>query len=128
MNWYLKPRKIEQNGKIYELLGIKTFVKFTPTEILARIQKKKKRRVFKSKKGLIKYFRDTLIGELAHVASLCILLIGSIVFVVKEFYFEAIILCIINVIINLYPIFLMRYNRIRIASVLKKSIPDLYQK
>lgn len=121
MEWYFRPYKVEKNGLIYDKLGIKTFLKLTPFEIASKIRKKKTT-VIKNKKDLKKYYKDTKNGELAHLISFLVILIASILSIFKENYFISIILFFLNILVNLYPIFLMRYNRFRISRILKKKI------
>ena len=99
-------------------------MKITPNEILYRIENRK-RWTIKNRRDLKKYFRDTISGELAHLGSFIILMIGTVILIYKESLIIAIILFILNVVINLYPIFLMRYNRFRISKTLKKPVTEL---
>ena len=128
-NWYLKPKKIEANGKLYEKLGVQIFKKITPIEILNRLRSKKIKILKKlNVNGLEKYFRDTIAGEIAHLISFIFLVVINVYMIAENLYLYSIILFILNIIVNLYPIFLMRYNRFIIARVLKKSVIELINK
>lgn len=114
--WYFKPKPFEQNGELYEYLGVKTFKLLTPFELLYRIEKKK-RWTFRRKKDVAKYFSDTKKGEVAHLISMIIIIVGCLILFFKDYWMEGILLAIANVMINVYPIILMRYNRFRILKI-----------
>lgn len=129
INWYLKPKSIEADGKLYERLGIQTFKKITPFEILGRIQNRKIKTLKKmNATGLKKYFKDTVAGEIAHLFSFVFLLSIALFFVIENLYGYSVTLLLINILVNLYPIFLMRYNRFKISRVLKISVTELLNK
>jgi hypothetical protein len=128
---YFKPKTFEfyQNGTIYDLVGIKIYKKYLPTTgDIAR--KRKKITQIKIGSGnvveeLYKYERQTRNYEWRH-------LIGLLVFILflipltqignKKFtFFDWIFLFVLNLCVNLYPIFLQRYNRIRIVKVLRRN-------
>ncbi|MEQ8243955.1 hypothetical protein [Fulvivirga sp.] len=126
LNWYLKPKNIEAEGRLYEKIGINSFKKITPFEILGFIKNRKMKTLNNSTlSGVKKYFRDTISGELAHLASLFFLFALATFFTVKGLLADSLILVLINILVNLYPIFLVRYNRLRIAKVLKKEVLEL---
>ena len=119
---YFRPKKIEyfRNKTIYDLIGIKIFKKYLPTTgDLARRRKKIKQIELTSSdryKELYRYELKTRNYEWRHI-------IGAIIFVVIRFLFDSelrftiwdlTLLPLMNLYINIYPIFLQRYNRIRI--------------
>jgi hypothetical protein len=130
---YFKPKSFElYRGKtIYDLIGIKFYKKYLPTtgDLVRRWRKIKQIKTGKTNQiaELYRYERKTRNYEWRH-------LIGAVVFVVLIFLierkltiFDWIFLTFLNLIINIYPIFLQRYNRIRIINVLKRNgYPDPY--
>lgn len=126
---YFRPKKIEyfRNKTIYDLIGIKIFKKYLPTTgDLARRRKKIKQIELTSSdryKELYRYELKTRNYEWRHI-------IGAIIFVVIRFLFDSelrftiwdlTLLPLMNLYINIYPIFLQRYNRIRILKILKSN-------
>lgn len=124
LNRYLKPKSWERNGKVYERLGVQAFVRFTPHVLWRRITGQSAKPLI-NRRNLRSYFRSTVAGELAHVGSLMIMQIGSLLLYGKGYLIESLLLGVLNVLINLYPIFLMRYNRFRIAKAFGKPVEEL---
>jgi hypothetical protein len=124
MKNYFKPKKIEfyRGQTIYEYVGIKFYKKYLPiTGDIARkwrniiqIKLNKSERI----NGLYKYERETRKNELRHIFG-TILFVGLIFITEKKLTsFDILFLTALNLYINIYPIFLQRYNRIRIIKVL----------
>lgn len=130
---YFKPKTFEfyQSRTIYELIGIRVYKKYLPTtgDIV-----RKRRNITQIKIGntdkveaLYKYERKTRNYEWRHI-------IGAIIFILLIFMldrkltvFDWIFLPILNLYINIYPIFLQRHNRIRIIKVLQNNgLPSPY--
>ena len=133
INWillkYFRPKRIEyyRNNTIYELIGIKFYKKYLPTtgDLVSRKRKIKQIDLSNSNRyeELFRYERKTRNYEWRHI-------IGAISFLVIRFsldnelrltILDFTILPIMNLYINIYPIFLQRYNRIRILRILKNS-------
>lgn len=124
---YLAPKKAEFWGDrtVYNLIGIDLYKKYLPTTGDMARKKKNITQITLSGKGgrlsqLYGYERKTRNYELRH-------LIGAIAFVIITLLlqreltvFDYIFLPLLNLYINIYPIFLQRYNRIRIIKVLKQ--------
>jgi hypothetical protein len=124
---YFKPKSFElYRGKtIYDVIGIKFYKKYLPTtgDLVRRWRKIKQIEIGKANQiaELYRYERKTRNYEWRH-------LIGAVLFVVLIFLidrkltiFDWIFLTFLNLVINIYPIFLQRYNRIRILKVLKRN-------
>ncbi len=123
MNYY-EPKTFEWCGNrtIYEFIGIKLYKRFVPTtgdiarkyRNIVQIQPGKSDRVTE----LYRYEKQTRIYELRH-------LFGTIGFIALVFIinkklsvFDIAFLSILNLCVNIYPIFLQRHNRLRIIKVL----------
>lgn len=126
---YFKPKKFEyyRDKTIYDFIGIKIYKKYLPTtgDVVRRMRQIKQIDLTKADRyeELYRYERKTRNYEWRHI-------IGAILFVVISFLFNSqskltaidfIILPILNLYINIYPIFLQRYNRIRILKILKNN-------
>jgi hypothetical protein len=121
---YFKPKKFEfyRYNTIYELIGIKIYKKYLPTTGDIARKRRKITQIKISKADIIdelyKYERKTRDYEWRHI-------IGAIVFIILTFILDRkltaldwIFLPALNLYINIYPIFLQRYNRIRIIKIL----------
>jgi glycosyl-4,4'-diaponeurosporenoate acyltransferase len=124
---YFKPKKFElyRNKTIYELIGIKIYKKYLPTTGDIARQKRKIIQINITKADkiaeLYAYEKKTRKYEWRHI-------IGAIIFILLTFLldrklsvFDWILLPTLNLYINIYPIFLQRYNRIRILRVLQNN-------
>ena len=126
---YFRPKKIEyyRDRTIYELIGIKIYKKYLPTtgDLVRRRKKIKQINLGNSNRyeELYRYERKTRNYEWRHI-------IGAILFIAFRFLFDSelrltvldfTLLPAMNLYINIYPIFLQRYNRIRILKILKRN-------
>lgn len=120
---YYNEKKWEKKGKIYETLGVHIFRKLL---VLIGWEKlnKKANPVKKSLDALIRLEYVTKQSELGHLIIFFIVIPFNIFVAVKFGIVESLWLLILNIVLNIYPIILQRYNRPR----LKKAINiSLYQ-
>ena len=109
------------------IIVIKIYKKYLPTtgDLVSRRRKIKQINLASSNRyeELYRYERKTRNYEWRHI-------IGAILFIVFRFLFDSklrltvidvTLLPAMNLYINIYPIFLQRYNRIRILRILKKN-------
>ena len=126
---YFKPKQFEyyRDRIIYEFIGIRFYKKYLPTtgDLVSRKRKIKQIDLTNSNRyeELYRYERKTRSYEWRHI-------IGAILFIAIRFLFDSslrmtvldfTVLPIMNLYINIYPIFLQRYNRIRILKILKNN-------
>ncbi|AOM78380.1 hypothetical protein [Pedobacter steynii] len=117
---YYNEKRWEQKGQVYERLGINFFRKLLVWIGWEKVIRKSNP-VEKNTKALMNLHYTTKKSELDHVIILFIVL-GFNVFVAFKFGFlKSLSLLILNVLLNLYPIFLQRYNRPRIERALNLS-------
>jgi hypothetical protein len=117
---YYDEKNWERRGKIYEDLGINFFRKVL---VLTGWEKviRKSNPIEKNTKDLINLHYQTKKSELDHTIILLIVL-GFNVFVAFKFgVVKSLWLLLLNVLLNLYPIFLQRYNRPRIERAINLS-------
>ncbi|TKC00760.1 glycosyl-4,4'-diaponeurosporenoate acyltransferase CrtO family protein [Pedobacter cryophilus] len=114
---YYDEKSWENKGKIYESLGINVFRKLL---VLVGWEKlnKKANPVEKNSKALIHLEYSTKQSEFGHLIIFFIVIIFNIMVAFKFGFGESVWLLVLNILLNLYPIFLQRYNRPR----LKKAI------
>ncbi|HMI02137.1 MAG TPA: hypothetical protein VK541_06630 [Pedobacter sp.] len=117
---YYNEKGWERRGKIYEHLGINFFRKilvWIGWEAVIR----KSFPIGKSTGALVNLHYQTKKSELDHLIILLIVL-GFNVFVAFKFgVLKSVWLLVLNVLLNLYPIFLQRYNRPRIERAINLS-------
>lgn len=126
MKQYFNPKKFElyKNRTIYDFLGIKWFKKYLVTDgdLVRRWRKVKSIHTEHNKiHALYKAELETKKYEIIHLIFLLIFML------IVGMRFKSItpvnwiIILLINLYANIYPIFLQRYNRIRIISILLKK-------
>lgn len=114
---YYDEKPWERKGKLYESLGIHFFRKILVWIGWEKLNKKAKP-VEKNVKALAHLHLETKKSEFNHLVILFIVL-GFNVFVAFKFGpIKSLWLLATNVLLNLYPILLQRYNRPRIARAL----------
>jgi hypothetical protein len=130
---YFKPKTFEfyRDRTIYELIGIKIYKKYLPTtgDIVRQRRKIKQIRIAAADKidELYKYERQTRNYEWRHLIGVLIFILLTLLIERKFTIFDWALLSVLNLYINIYPIFLQRYNRIRIIKVLQRNgLPSPY--
>ncbi|WP_245723963.1 glycosyl-4,4'-diaponeurosporenoate acyltransferase CrtO family protein [Pedobacter steynii] len=117
---YFNEKGWEQKGKVYEHLGINFFRKLLVWVGWEKVIRKSSP-IEKNTEALMNLYYRTKKSELDHVIILLIVL-GFNVFVAFKFgLIKSLSLLILNILLNLYPIFLQRYNRPRIQRALNLS-------
>ena len=109
---YYQPAAIENSGRLYELLGINTykFILFhSPFVFLGKNLRAKK---YKTSQ-LMDLEKKMRISEFGHLVGFVMVFILIIPMYQRSWKF-AFWLTLLNILMHLYPIFLQRYNRIRI--------------
>lgn len=117
---YFNQKDWEQKGKIYEYFGINVFRK-----LLVWIGWEKViRKTFPiehNTKAMANLYYQTKKSELDHLIILVIVLGFNIFVAIRFGFLSSFSLLILNVLLNLYPIFLQRYNRPRIERAMNLS-------
>jgi glycosyl-4,4'-diaponeurosporenoate acyltransferase len=125
MKSYYEPKKFEFYGNhtIYDYVGIRWYKKYLPfTGDLARkwrnliqINLNKSQRI----NELYRYEKKTRNYEIRHIIGIIIFLVLVFLSNKKLTLFDIVFLTFLNLSVNIYPILLQRYNRIRIIKLLK---------
>lgn len=117
---YYDEKSWESKGKIYENLGINLFRKLLVAVGWEKVIRKGYP-IEKNTKALRNLYYQTKKSELDHLIILIIVL-GFNVFVAFKFgVAKSLWLLVLNILFNLYPILLQRYNRPRIARAVSLS-------
>lgn len=117
---YYSEKEWERRGSIYEHLGINFFKKLLVWTGWERVIRKSNP-IEKNTGALVNLHHQTKKSELDHLIILLIVL-GFNVFAAFKFgVLESLWLMVLNVLLNLYPIFLQRYNRPRIERIMNLS-------
>lgn len=112
IGWYLKPRSFEKSGKLYERLGIRTYRKYFP------IQHERIRST--STQDLLDYENETSYLEEMHLSCLIVTAPTNVSLFTHGHYVIGAVVTALNVLVNVYPIMLQRYNRSRITNILER--------
>ena len=117
---YYDEKNWEKKGKIYESLGINIFRKLL---VLLGWEKlnKKANPVEKNIKALNHLKYGTKQSEFGHIIILFVVLGFNIVVIFKYGFEASLWLLVLNILLNLYPIFLQRYNRPRLIKAIRIS-------
>jgi hypothetical protein len=131
LSWY-KPKRFEfvKDKTIYDFIGIRLFKKYLPTS--GDIVRKRRNIIQINTKDkineLYRYEKKTRNYEWRHIIGVFIFCGLTLMLDRKLTIFDWIFLPLFNLYINIYPIFLQRYNRIRIINLLNKNgYPSPYQ-
>jgi hypothetical protein len=117
---YYNEQSWEHKGKIYEYLGIHSFRKLLVIIGWEKLNKKSNP-VENNTAALMYLHYRTKQSELGHLIILFIV-IGFTVYVAFKFNLAASIYLLgLNIVLNLYPIFLQRYNRPRLEKAIRLS-------
>ena len=117
---YFSSRKWEQNGQVYEMLGINIFRKILVWVGWEKLNKKSNP-VEKNINAVKNLHYRTKQSELGH-SIIFIIVLGFNIYVALEYgILKSLWLLVLNVLLNLYPIFLQRFNRPRLERVLRLS-------
>lgn len=118
---YYNEKVWEQNGKIYENLGINIFRRLL---VLVGWEKlnKKANPVKNDFQSLSNLEYRTKQSELGHIIIFFVVLGFTVYVALKHDFKESLWLMFLNVVLNVYPIFLQRYNRPRLQRALRLSM------
>jgi Glycosyl-4,4'-diaponeurosporenoate acyltransferase len=128
---YYREKKWEEKGKTYERLGINLFRKLLVILGWEKLNKKDNP-VAKNLKALMHLEYRTRQSELGHLIIFIIVMGFNIYVAIQYGIVESLWLLVLNIFLNLYPIFLQRYNRPRLQRVIalgkrkkkKNHLPD----
>ncbi len=118
---YYLPKSFEMNGKLYAGSGVRLYKKFMFNgDIYNRILRKFKpaHRIISNRSSLVVWEKESRAKEFGHLIHFIMGLIALIYALTEGYYQAAIYLAILNILFNLYPIMLQRYNRARIYRIL----------
>jgi hypothetical protein len=125
---YYQIKSFEKNGKFYEYVGIKFFKKLLLYQTKNKRDKSSIRNYHLQKysiNGLYEFEKISKNSERSHVILAVFMLAGSVLlFLDVDSNIDIVtivLLNLINIFTNIYPIMLLRYNRIRIYRILNKT-------
>jgi glycosyl-4,4'-diaponeurosporenoate acyltransferase len=126
MRSYFEPNRLELWGErsIYELLGVRFFKRYLlPTEFLINRLRGGTMQGGQDALKLKRLEWETKRNEVIHLLALllitCILLVKS----PQLSAMQVLLIFAINLYVNVYPIFVQRYNRLRIVRLLRNCTP-----
>ncbi len=117
---YYNEQKWERGGKVYQRFGIDIFRKLLVWIGWEKLIKKSSP-VERNANALVTLLYQTKKSELGHLVIFFIVLVFNIFVLFKFGFLKSLPLLVLNVILNLYPIFLQRYNRPRIIRAINLS-------
>ena len=114
---YYKLKNVKLLTLTYKFLGVKYF-KHLLLLFFWGTKTNRKKYFDGTKSGIKNFVYQTHQSEFGHLGGFLLLLICSLLLAFKGYFQMSIILFIINVIGNFYPIILQRYHRIRVEKIL----------
>jgi len=120
---YFEPKSFESK-EFYERLGVKKFKKIVPTGG-DYVNKLFKFKIIKNKGNLETLINFTKRLEIMHLTLGVVYSILMAKNLIDEEYHNGVITFGMNALINIYPIMLQRYNRIRANNILNKPPKNL---
>lgn len=120
MSAYFHEKTWERNGKIYEILGVNFFRKLLVWIGWEKLNKKSNP-IEKNTQALRHLHYRTKQSEVGHIIIMLIVLGFNFVVAFRFGIGESVYLLVLNVILNIYPIFLQRYNRPRLNRAITVS-------
>ncbi len=112
---FYRPKPFEQNGQVYERLGISLFKKIVrrgPLSIFSPTIRMPKERTISALRSLDNEMRK---AEAGHVVILVLMLLLTLYPLLQGWLDTVFWMVLFNVLINGYPIMLQRYNRIKLG-------------
>jgi len=114
---YFNTLQFEENGRIYRFFGVHLYRKllvWTGWEKISR----KDLKIIKKEEALKRAEQGSRSSEAGH--AIIFLIVMLVTFIVANTWREALWLIVLNVLLNLYPIIVQRYNRPRYKRLLQK--------
>ena len=102
----------------YNVLGVKYF-KYLLLLFFWGTKNNRKKYFDGTKSGIKNFVYQTHQSEFGHLGGLSVLLICSLLLAIKGYFQMSVILFIINIIGNFYPIILQRHHRIRVEKLFR---------
>ncbi len=117
---YYKIKRPEQLKTIYKILGIKYYRIMLLFTFWGR--KKNRKKYFNgTKQGLHNFIYQTAQSEFGHLAAFILISILTIHLITTDYIYLSLIILLINIFGNAYPIILQRFHRVRIEQILRKG-------
>lgn len=123
--WYFRPRSFElrRDGRIYILFGVRIYKRFVPTsgDIITRLRGIDRLKIVESggrRQALENYEKQTRKWEWRHLISAILLQSWAVGAEVAFGNHNFLISTVINLLVNVYPIMVQRFNRARITNIL----------
>jgi len=122
--------KFEKELTFYKRIGVILFKKIVPTggdfwiKIINK-RRKKKFRVIKNREDAIAWTIFTIIVEGLHGLGFLIMNYFIIKVLLNQRWETGMFLIVLNILINIYPIFIQRYNRIRMIQIFGIELKEL---
>lgn len=128
---YLNPRPFEMHdgGAIYQRLGVRVYKKYVPTsgDLITRVRRIKRLKIMTlgRRAALERHRVQTGVWEWRHLISALLLqswaIVGGLTFSAEQFWVSTV----INVVVNVYPIMVQRFTRVRINLCLARMQQDV---
>lgn len=116
---YWVPKNPTLLNSFFDRLGVNTFKSILVLLFWGR-KGNQKNYYTGTRKGLEAFNYKTKQSEFGHLGALVLLLIATLFLLLKGYYLLVLLITVLNVLTNLYPVILQRHHRIRIYRLAKE--------
>lgn len=127
-DFYFTPKDFESSGELYEALGIRYFKKYLPTGDMRGGTFGYKRFRDLSIEQLVRYEKWTRLYETVHLTGFSVMTTYTVLDLANKNYWVAAITATLNIMVNIYPLMLQRYNRSRVNNILEKKVENIIKR
>jgi hypothetical protein len=122
---YFRPKAFEIKGRLYEVLGVRFFLRFAPNgDLIQRLVRRKYPgyRIVKGRQSLARRWKETCSGEKGHLVFGLMGLFSCVYAWRIGWHGWAMVMMLGNVVANGYPVGLQRYVRSRLHRIGLKAV------
>lgn len=118
--FYFRPKWFEQSGKIYEFLGVRLFKKYIPSGDYPFGLFRSPTLYSTSSRALKSYESFYRLAEIIHLIGFMVVGHFCVLFFTEGDLISGVLWVFMNILVNLYPVFIQRYNRARVYLILER--------
>jgi Glycosyl-4,4'-diaponeurosporenoate acyltransferase len=126
--WYFTVRPFERDGRVYRWIGVRVFRKFVPDgDVVNRARRRQDRhfRLIRSSADSLAWLLRTEASERSHLVLMFVGLLSAGYAAYVGWTAWAMLLTAGNLVANVYPVLLQRYNRARLVRLRSRRASSL---
>lgn len=131
LDLWFGPKPFEYSGALYERLGVRTFKKFVPfgdyTNRLVRSLLASNFKIVSNISSAMVWVLFTVLVEAFHTLVFIVFAAFMVSNLLDQEYAKAVANLAVNLMVNVYPIIVQRYNRIRLLRAFRLNLKNVSQ-